>query len=153
MTQLELTDADLPPWFSIARKEIGVHEAPGVNNSARVQDYFGATSLGPHTPDSIPWCSAFANWAMKQAGFACTNSAAARSWLDWGVPLMGPQLGCVIVFSRPLGGPASGHVGFVAQLPSPNAANVMVLGGNQSDRVCIEPYPIARVLGWRWPTV
>jgi uncharacterized protein (TIGR02594 family) len=137
-----------PLWLVVARAELGVHETPGADNNARVQAYFAATSMGTHTPDSVPWCSAFVNWCMKQAGIEGTHSAAARSWLDWGVPLLKPKLGCVIVFSRPLGGPQSGHVGFYVGTNVNGAYSV--LGGNQGDRVCVADYPASRVLGWRW---
>jgi len=149
--QMQLSEGDYQEWYAVAVKELGVHEQPGADNNKRVQEYFAATSLGPHTPDSVPWCSAFVNWCFNQCEIVGTDSAAARSWLAWGVPLLRPRVGCVIIFSRPLGGPASGHVGFLARVPTATAANVDVLGGNQGDRVCVAPYPTSRILGWRWP--
>lgn len=149
--QLEMGAEHYPPWYTMAQREVGIHEAPGADNNKRVQEYFAATSMGPHTPDSVPWCSAFVNWCMKACGIEGTHSAAARSWMQWGTPLLRPKAGCVIIFSRPLGGPDSGHVGFLARVPTATASNVDVLGGNQGDKVCIAPYPVSRILGWRWP--
>jgi uncharacterized protein (TIGR02594 family) len=147
--------SDAPPWMAIARAELGVHEAPGADNNARIQEYFSATSMGPHTPDSVPWCAAYVGFCLKVAGIEPSGSAAARSYLDWGVPLLSPRVGCIIVFSRPPN-PASGHVGFVASLPTSDRVDVSqgvyVLGGNQGDRVCIAPYPVSRIIGWRWPS-
>jgi hypothetical protein len=31
------------------------------------------------------------------------------------------------------------------------AGNLMTLGGNQGDQVSIRPFPMSRVLGYRWP--
>jgi uncharacterized protein (TIGR02594 family) len=155
-TQIEMQAE--PPWLVVARAELGVHETSGAGDTKRVQEYFGATGMGPHTHDAVPWCSAFVNFCMAGAGIEGTHSAAARSWLDWGRPLLKPKLGCVIVFSRPLGGPQSGHVGFyVGDNSEPIApgqrmvSEYHVLSGNQSDRVCVAAYPASRVLGWRWP--
>lgn len=137
-----------PAWLSIARGELGVHEAPGIDNNARVQDYFWATSLGPHTPDSVPWCAAFVGWCLKRGGFEPSGSAAARSYLDWGVPLLRPQLGCIVVFCRPPN-PASGHVGFWL---AENEKGTETLAGNSANQVRISYEPTNRVIGWRWPS-
>lgn len=135
-----------PIWMAIARKELGVKEAAGTVDNPRIVEYHQATSLKAKD-DEVAWCSAFANWVMKQAGIKGTDSAAARSWLGWGTALKAPRSGCVAVFSRP---PESwsGHVAFyVDETPT----HVRVLGGNQGDAVTIASYPKARLLGFRWP--
>ena len=40
-------------------------------------------------------------------------------------------------------------MGFV--LGQDKNGNLIVLGGNQSDMVCIKPFERSRVLGYRWP--
>lgn len=141
-----------PPWFAIALRESGVREIAGPGMNPRIQAYYTATDLGRVTDDAIPWCSAFANWCMREAGVRGTGKANARSWLSWGIPMIEPKIGCVCVFSRPPN-PASGHVAFYAGevarkgLPS----DILVLGGNQGDQVRAAPYARARLLGYRWP--
>lgn len=136
-----------PEWLTIARNELGVHEAPGIDNNARIQQYFASTSLGPHTPDSVPWCAALVGYCLQHANIKPSGSAAARSYLDWGVPLIRPRVGCIVVFSRPPN-PASGHVGFWL---AENANGTETLAGNSADRVRISYEPTSRVLGWRYP--
>src|SRR5947199_7193490 len=69
-----------PPWMSIARAEIGVKEGTGGASNPRIGQYFTATDLGAQ-PDSVPWCSAFVNFCMRQSGIPRTRSGLARSWL------------------------------------------------------------------------
>lgn len=133
------------PWLAIAAKYIGVHEAAGDAQNPQIVKWLEA--VGPFHADEVPWCSAFANACMREAGLHGTGNAAARSWLRWGQPLAGPKLGCVVVFSRPPL-PASGHVAFYVG-DGPNHA-LRVLGGNQHNAVCIAEYPMSRLLGYRW---
>lgn len=141
-----------PPWYLVAHQEQGTREVAGTGINPRIQAYYTATDIGRVNDDAVPWCSAFANWCMKQAGFKGTNKANARSWLYWGVPIIQPRLGCVVVFSRPPN-EASGHVAFycgeVARKNGPN--DLLVLGGNQGNMVCATAYAKARVLSYRWP--
>lgn len=119
--------------LEVARGEIGTKEIRGSRDNPRVLEYHQATSLKAGN-DETSWCSAFVNWTMKQAGVAGTNSAAARSWLNWGkaVPKDAAHVkpGDVIVFPRG-NNPAQGHVAIVeAVLPD---GRVKVVGGNQGN--------------------
>lgn len=134
-----------PTWFQIAQKEIGVHEYTDGENP-RILEYDDATSLHAKQ-DEVPWCSAFANWCMRQAGIKGTGLANARSWLDWGDKLQEPVEGCVVVLRR--GAPPSGHVAFYAGSPTPGV--IKLLGGNQGDQVKYSYFKTADVLGYRWP--
>jgi uncharacterized protein (TIGR02594 family) len=96
------------------------------------------------------------NFICKQAGLMRTGSAAARSWLEWGVGLDVPPYGCITVLQRgrgPQPGPevvdAPGHVGFF--LGMANEMDILLLGGNQSNSVNVSLYPKHRVLSHRWP--
>ena len=70
-----------PKWIEIAKKEIGIHEC--ASDEKRILEYFTATSYKAQS-DTVPWCSAFVNWCMKEAGITGSDSAAAKSWLTWG---------------------------------------------------------------------
>lgn len=132
------------PWLEIAIKEKGVKEVKGGENP-RIIEYHSCTTLKA-TEDETPWCSAFMNWVMKEAGLPYTKSAAARSWLNWGTALGEPKEGCVVVLKR--GAPPSAHVTLWV-----NGENGVFagLGGNQGDMVKVSIFKNADVLGYRWP--
>ena len=137
------------PWMAIARKKQGIHEIPGPEANAFIVECLESTSLGypENQSDETPWCSAFANRIMQLAGFDGTNSAWARSWLDWGREPTDAEFGAgvVVVLER---GANSGHVGF---LDSWTEDAVTLLGGNQSDSVSYARFPMSRVIGFRVP--
>lgn len=142
-------DAAPPRWLTIARAEMGQREVRGEGaHNPRILEYLATTSLGRwgRSRDETAWCSAFANWCMQRAGLEGTGSAMARSWLGWGIDLQEPRAGCIVVLAR--GAPPAGHVGFYLQR---DGEMVRVLGGNQANAVSVQPYPRARVLGYRWP--
>lgn len=132
-----------PPWLSFARAQLSTHEVPGSGNSPSVLSYF-ADALHPEVKqDAVPWCAAFVGAMLARAGIKPSGSLMARSYLDWGVPLDKPRLGCIVVFKR--GSPPSGHVAFYT------GGNVEVLGGNQGDAVTTAKFRRDSVLGFRWP--
>jgi len=136
-------------WMEIARQEEGVAETPGPGDNPRVVEYLKSTSLGSpdNQNDETPWCSAFLNWCIEQAGLKGTNSAWARSWLNWGrEPETDEEYqGCICILER---GTNSGHVGFLVDWDDDR---VQLLGGNQGDRVCRAWFDNDRVLGYRVP--
>jgi uncharacterized protein (TIGR02594 family) len=125
--------------------EIGVKEVIGEEDNPRIVEYHSATSLKA-TDDETPWCSAFVNWVLKEAGFQGTGNAMARSFLNWGKFLPSPRPGCIVVLKR--GEPPSGHVGFY--LGQSSSGLFYLLGGNQSNMVKISQYKEEDVLGYRW---
>jgi uncharacterized protein (TIGR02594 family) len=137
-----------PLWLTIAENELGVTEIPGPKSNNRILEYHKSTTLKA-TNDDIPWCSAFVNWVMQKAKIPGTLSAAARSWLSWGVGLNNtyPAFGAVVILRRG-NNPAQGHVGFYVGNTTPET--VRVLGGNQGDKVSIINYKKEHVLGYRW---
>ncbi len=134
------------PWHAIAKAELGVKEIPGAADNPRIVEYHAATSLKA-SDDETPWCSAFANWCMAEAGINGSGSAAARSWLSWGDPCE-PRPGCIVVLWRVAPDAPTGHVGFLDSL---DGDRVWILGGNQGDKVSVAAFPVARVLAYRWP--
>ncbi len=140
----------LPPWLAIAKREMdtGVEEIKGAKDNPRIIEYHASTTLKA-SDDETPWCSSFVNWCLHQAGFRGTNSAAARSWLNWkdGITLDTPRKGAVVIFERPPSH-TSGHVAFFWDS---SGNHINVLGGNQSNQVSIKGYEKSRLLGFRWP--
>lgn len=132
-------------WIDIARGELGTSEVPSVKANPRIIEYHKATTLRANN-DEIAWCSSFVNWVMQTAGFPTTRSAAARSWVRYGVKSE-LRPGAIVVLSRG-SNPAFGHVGFVDRF---DASYVWVLGGNQGNRVSIARYPLLRLVACRWP--
>lgn len=134
-----------PPWLAIAVAELGVKEYPGNGENPRIVEYLRSTNLS--APDSArdetPWCSAFANWCVEKAGFEGTDSAWARSWLNWGVELNKPQRGCIVVLQREVN---KGHVGFFLGKTS---SGIRLLGGNQGNAVSVATFAKSNLLGYR----
>ena len=137
------------PWMAIARSKLGIHEIPGPKANAFIVECLASTTLGvpDNQSDETSWCSAFANRVMQLAGYDGTNSAWARSWLDWGREPADAEFGAgvVVVLAR---GPNSGHVGFLEDWDDDR---VRLLGGNQGNAVSEAWFPMSRVLGYRVP--
>lgn len=134
-------------WFEIAKSQIGVEELRGSAHNPQIIKFHSVTSLSA-TTDEVPWCASFVCWCLEQARVRHTNSARARDFMRWGVPIDDPVPGCIVVLWR--GSPVSdsGHVGFWV---SETEDEVSILGGNQSDSVRISNFPRERILGYRMP--
>lgn len=132
-------------WVQAARQDIGLRELPGAPTAPRISRML--STLGAWwRDDETPWCGvAEAAW-FTEAGITPPDKwYRAKEWLTWGTSLLAPLVGCVVVFER-VGG---GHVGLVVGFDDLN--RLLVLGGNQGDKVCIAPFDRARVAGFRWP--
>jgi len=148
MVDLELDD---PPWWHSALGEVGVREQPGADHHPRVLEYLATChrdnggNIGNWAAqrDETPWCSAFVNWVLLRQELPVTRSAAALSWRNWGRETE-PRKGAIAVLTRNGGG----HVAFLDRL---SGGQAYLLGGNQSNAVNVKPYPVARVLTYRWP--
>jgi uncharacterized protein (TIGR02594 family) len=134
------------PWLPIALAEQGVKEYPGDGDNPRIVEYLQSTTLEApmRTNDETAWCSAFVNWCVEHAGYEGTDSAWAKSWLNWGKAIPKPRRGCVVILTRAGGG----HVGFYM---GGTKTTIAVLGGNQSDEVNQANRPKADLLGYRLP--
>lgn len=134
-----------PAWVSAARKYIGLTETAGAGTTPTISRWL-VNLKAWWQDDATPWCGVFAAECMKEAQIALPKVwYRALGWLDWGVPILKPVLGCVVVYVR-VGG---GHVGFV--VGKDVQGRIMTLGGNQGDKVSIVPFDPARVAGYRWP--
>lgn len=136
----------LLPWVAEAMTCLGVGEIPGVRTSPAIARWLRQLDAWWDN-DETPWCGVFTAHCFQVSGVPVPKRwMTARAWADWGVPLVLPVVGCVVVFERGAGG----HVGIV--VGKTRGGLLMVLGGNQGDKVCIAPFPRGRVLAYRWPT-
>lgn len=142
-------------WFEIAKNEMGVHEKAGAAANPRILEYFGSTTLRT-TSDETAWCAAFVNWCLAQVGITGTRSAAAASWISWGIS-KGAQTGAITVIHNPAMANSSlsrsgNHVGFLVEETS---THYVLIGGNQGDEVRKSLFPKSswQLKGHRWPNV
>lgn len=136
-----------PPWLEEAHKYLGLKEIPGVRNEPLILKMWRLIGIFGVADDETPWCAAFVGSMLETVGIKSTKSGLAKSYLDWGVKLEFPIIGCIVVFDRKGGG---GHVGFA--VGKDKDGNLMVLGGNQGNMVSIKAFPPKRVpLGYFWP--
>ncbi len=61
------------------------------------------------------WCATFMNMVLAKAGYAGTNSDAAKSFAYYGRRISEPRVGAIAVLSR---GRRGGHVGVVSGVDS-----------------------------------
>jgi uncharacterized protein (TIGR02594 family) len=162
------------PWVVEAAREFGVAEIPGSKNNPRIQAYL-ATTGGAAENETTAWCSAFAKWCVLRAQSNTVNipsltkiTAAARSWskTKWGIDLAKPPaLGSVVVLWRRreasedngkdtnrtpeqvVADGTGGHVGFLCEPFSEGDQSIVLLGGNQSNRVCKDKYTLGQDYG------
>lgn len=146
------------PWMEIAIAELGVvtDTLPGKHNK-RIIEYHKTTTLKA-TDDETAWCSSFVNWVLKQAGYTGTNSAAAKSWVTWGVAVDTPTTGNVIVIKQKIkpgtnqatGSTSGYHVGFFI---SKSDKYITILGGNQTHQVKYSNFKVSSfdVIAYRKP--
>lgn len=142
--------------YTLASKWLGTRELPGLQHNPAIVAMLDSVDRSVRD-DETPWCSAFVNFINWQAGIPRSGSLSARSWLGVGTAIAlqdaAPGFDVVVLSRGPDPAPASvrdapGHVGFFSSF-DPKAQLVTVLGGNQSNQVCLERFPITRVLGVR----
>lgn len=141
--------ANDPVWLKIAFGEFGVTELRDPGENARIAQYLKSCeeSLAAinENSDETAWCSAFVNWVMEKAGYAGTDSAWALSWKNWGRNSQAVR-GSIAVFKRFVrqndGVKTFGHVGFYLGKDPQDNNRVLILGGNQKNKVKISSYPI-----------
>lgn len=134
--------------FDVASRFIGLHEVPGPKHHPFIQWCLSLCDLDLDSADEVAWCSGFAQVPSFVLDMPRSKSAAARSWLKVGTPvhLDDARRGNDVVVLKRGSQPWQGHVGFYA---GRSADRVLVLGGNQSDSVSIQPFPLSDVIAIR----
>lgn len=110
----------------------GTLEAPGAKDNPVILKWaeeIGVDDVYVH--DSTPWCGLFAAVCLKRAGWEpVKNPLWALNWSRFGQAADKPSLGDILTFKRPGGGHVAFYVG-------EDDLSFHVLGGNQSDQVCV----------------
>lgn len=104
----------------------------------RARAHLGKTAADLGLPRRL-WCADFMNLLLNGG----TGSRQARSYLNYGPRLSGPQVGAIAVLRRGKGG---GHVGVVSGI-DPNG-NPIIVSGNHNRRVGEAAYPRSRVIAY-----
>jgi uncharacterized protein (TIGR02594 family) len=115
-----------------AFKLIGIKEVPGQGDNIEILKWAEVLGLEKiYRKDDIPWCGLFMAFVCHQAKLTGVKDPLwARNWINFGVGQKVAMLGDVLVFVRNGGG----HVGIYV---GEDKTAYHVLGGNQSDMVCI----------------
>lgn len=132
----------------LAEQFIDLHEN-NAQHAKTLVTFFKNMGVGLTNPAAVPWCAAFVDSIVKASGEAGTGSLLARSFLKWGNPVKEPQRGDVVVIQRGSRNGPLGHVGFFDGYDKDG--NVLVLGGNQNNKVSVAPFPPDSILGFRRP--
>ncbi len=130
-----------------ALSQYGVKEIGGGKDHPQILTYFNILGFdGNKLHDETAWCSAYANWVAKECGYTYSGKLNARSWLTVGEALQTPAIGDIVVLWRESLESWKGHVGFYIR---ESKGHIYLLGGNQNNKVGINPYPKNRILGYR----
>lgn len=150
----------LPKTIQEGLRLYGTVEVPGRGSNPTIIGWAKTLGLNSvYSDDSIPWCGLFAAIVARNAGKTVVKDPLwARNWAKFGTEVATrvsgklvakdgrkPSLGDVLVFERGTGG----HVGFYA---GETATHFIVLGGNQSDKVCMAALDKKRCISVRRPT-
>jgi uncharacterized protein (TIGR02594 family) len=140
-----------PLWLEAGLKLVGTKEGVGSKDNQQIIDWAkeeGGDIAKEYTHDSIPWCALFANLMLTRAGLKGTETLWALDFAGkWpSTKLIGPAVGAFAPMLRNGGG----HI--ICIVGKDQNGNIMGLGGNQSDKVSIVPFPMSRLnKGFWWP--
>ena len=132
--------------IKLATTQLGVAETANFENPS-ILKYFDAFTLEQSlVTQTTPWCSIFLNWVMWQLGLSRSRNVTARSWLQCGIEVEFPDIGDIAVFWRESAKSEKGHVGiYFAETDE----QILILAGNQSDKVSFKWLDKSRLLGFR----
>lgn len=134
------------PWIAEARRHIGLAEIPGKQHNPTIIRWLTELKAWWHE-DETPWCGTFVAHCLRTAGRDIPQHwYRAKAYAAYGRILPKPAYGCLAVFNRAGGG----HVGFV--VGQDKHGSLMILGGNQGNKVSIARFPIGRVIAYVWPS-
>jgi uncharacterized protein (TIGR02594 family) len=128
-----------PKMLNEAINLIDVIETPGTANNPVIIAWakeVGADVAAVYKSDEIPWCGLFMAVVVKRSGRQVVKDPLwALNWGTFGTHAETPMLGDVLCFVRTT--PDGKKAGHVAIYVGEDAKCYHILGGNQSDKVCI----------------
>jgi uncharacterized protein (TIGR02594 family) len=140
-----------PRTIQEALKLYGTKEIKGPKHNQVILDWAKELGIsGIVKDDEQAWCGLFAAVVVTRAGkelpLKSYDILRALKWVGFGkeIPKMDASLGDILIFKREGGG----HVGFYV---GEDAAAYHVLGGNQSDMVCMTRIAKNRLFAVRRP--
>jgi uncharacterized protein (TIGR02594 family) len=138
VVDVESVKLDIPKQIQFARLYLDLHEKHDTQELKKLLSF---------NPVTTPWCAGFVNAIEKMCGRKGTGKLLARSYLEYGKGVTTPKLGDIVVLKR---GNSSwqGHVGYYIER---DTKGILVLGGNQSNKVCYKYYNPGDLLGYRRP--
>lgn len=145
------TVGQIPLTIQQAMRFYGVQEVVGKGSNKTIMDWrdelnLAGIKIAGYSDDDIPWCGLFAAIVTHRAGKPVVKDPLwALNWAKFGTKADKASLGDVLVFKRNGGG----HVGFYI---AEDAQCYHVLGGNQSNKVCITRIEKARCVAARRPS-
>lgn len=135
--------------YNSASRYLGVKETPGKGTTKLIRQWIKEAASWLDGDDSATaWCGCFRGAIGMETGTGVpAEHYRAASWMQWGyaVNRHDPsqwKKGMTVVLLRP-----GGH--HVALLDRVRGDKVYLLGGNQSDCVCIQHYPLKAVVAVR----
>jgi len=134
-----LADEEGPKILLEALSHYGTLEMRGKDNNPDITKWakeIGGSVAQVYTNDEIPWCGLFIGICAKRAGYALPKDPLwALNWGTFGTAQPVAMLGDVLTFIRKT--TTGARAGHVALYVGEDEAAYHVLGGNQSDCVCI----------------
>lgn len=143
------TAGSLLPWFEEAKHLVGTKEVLGPKSNPVIMDWAEKLDIN-YAGDDVPWCGLFVAHCIGltlQQEILPVNPLGARQWERFGDATT-PRLGAVMVFWRESLASGKGHVGFYV---GEDDTAYQILGGNQSDNVCLMWLSKNRLRNARWP--
>lgn len=133
------------PWVTEALEYKGMREIKGIRHNKIIVSMVIALG-GWWRDDETPWCGVFVGHCLKETGRAVPRHwYRAKAYAKYGTLLSDPCYGCIGVMSRRGGG----HVCFV--IGKTCGDRLVVIGGNQNNRVSVAVYPRKRFTAFVFP--
>jgi uncharacterized protein (TIGR02594 family) len=145
------TAGSLLPWFEEAKNLMGTKEILGRASNPVILDWAKTLDID-YAGDDVPWCGLFVAHCIGSTlphEMLPGNPLGARQWEKFG-DRTSPPLGAIMVFWRESPASGKGHVGFYVGQDE-NETAYQIVGGNQSNMVCLTWLAKDRLRGARWP--
>ncbi|WAG12396.1 TIGR02594 family protein [Aeromonas dhakensis] len=137
------------PWLEEAKNLTGTKEILGTKSNPVIIDWSKDLDIS-YAGDDVPWCGLFLAHCIGSTlpqEVLPKNPLSARQWRHIGMAIT-PCIGAIMVFWRESKQGVKGHVGLYV---GEDDSAYQILGGNQSDSVCLMWIDKNRLIEARWP--